>query len=278
MMTRGSIRSRSHVRLLVCLLALMSVLFGIGLSAVGARPAVAATGFTGAFLDSESLDFVGDGGHYSFSNVSLDGSANGFLSFTLTNATDTFMVSFQSSAGQPIVPGTYEGAQEIGNRDPGHPGMLVAGHGHGCNTSAGRFVVDDATYNGAGNLLTFSVRFETHCQSDPTSALFGELSYNSTSPFRSRIVSADPLNFTSLAGAPITQSLTITNNGPASDDPTQIKLSGSDVSQFTITGSTCTAPLASGSSCSVTIRFNPTVPHGDGISPTFLHRRTGSTR
>jgi len=51
----------------------MTVLFGAGVSVASARPALATTGFTGAFLDSESLDFVGDGAHYSFSDVLFSG-------------------------------------------------------------------------------------------------------------------------------------------------------------------------------------------------------------
>jgi putative cell wall-binding protein len=238
----------------------MTVFLGAGLSVAGAQPARATTGFTGAFLDSEQLDFVGDGDHYSFSTVTLAGQAAGYLSFTMSNAADTFQVSFAAPAGQLLVPGTYENAQRFAGIGPAYPQLDLFGHGHGCNTIAGRFIVDDATYDSAGNLLTFSARFESHCEGSTVSAMFGALSYNSTAPFRSRVVSADPLRFTSIAGAPVTQSLTITNDGPASDDPTHIKLSGVDASQFSIIGTTCTGPLASGSSCSTTVRFNPIVP------------------
>ena len=213
-------------------------------------------GFSGAFLDSEQGDWVGMGKTYSLPTVTYNGLYAGYPQFTVSSPTDSFVIMISAPAGQPLVPGTYESAQRSAFRAAGHPGIDVFGDGHGCNTVAGRFVVDDATYDATGNVLTFSARFEDHCEGLPT-ALFGEFSYNSTVPIHARTVSASALQFTSTAGEPITRSVTITNNGPTTDDPTQFAITGPDASQYAITSNTCTGPLAANASCAATVQFNP---------------------
>jgi hypothetical protein len=245
----------------------MTAFVGAGFSVVAAAPpAHATTGFSGAFFDSEQGDYIGGGDTYSFNTVSYIGLRGGYPMFVVSSPTDSFQVWFAAPAGQPLVPGTYENAQRFDFRAAGHPGIDVFGDGRGCNTVAGRFVVDDATYDSAGDVLTFSARFESHCEGTTSSALFGAVSYNSTAPFRSRVLSANSLQFTSIAGEPITRSLTILNNGPATDDPTQIQLTGAGASQFSILGTTCSGPLASGASCSTTVRFNPVAPSETAIA------------
>src|SRR6185437_15044151 len=135
--------------------------------------------------------------------------------------------------------------------------MLIAGDGRGCN-SFSRYIVDDATYDADGNLLTFSARFESHCSST-TPALFGYVSYNSTAAVRTRTLSASTLTFPGSPGLAVQQKLTITNGGPASDTPTGFSLTGTDANYFSIVGTTCASALPAGGSCTVTISYTEAV-------------------
>jgi putative cell wall-binding protein len=248
---------RRFSRLPFAILALVAAVLSSGLSvAVGAQAAHATTGFSGAFFDSEPGEYIGQGKADTFPTVTYNGLRGGYPMFIVTSPTDSFQVWFAAPAGQPLVPGTYESAQRFDFRAAGHPGLDIFGDGRGCNTVAARFVVDDATYDASGNVLTFSARFEMHCESLPQT-LYGALSYNSAAPFRSRSVSTSALQFSSAGGQPVTRSVTITNNGPATDDPTQFAITGADASQYAITTNTCTGPLAANSSCAATVQFTP---------------------
>jgi hypothetical protein len=236
------------------------------LSVVHAPTAHAVAGFTGAFFDSEQGDRLGDGKTFTFGNVVYEGQSTGFVEFAVSSPTDNFDVTFAAAPGQQLVPGTYENVQRATMRTAGHPGLDVSGDLYGCDNMGGRFVVDDASYDAAGNVLTFSARFEAHCDNATTAALFGFVSYHSSAPYRSRTVSANTLAYTSTAGEPVSQSVTITNEGPATDDPAHLSITGTDASKFAITGTNCTGPLAAGASCSITVRFTPTSPNDTGAA------------
>jgi putative cell wall-binding protein len=247
---------RRYFRLPLAIVAMVAAVLSSGLSvAVGVHAAHATSGFSGAFLDSEPGDYLGQGKTYSLPTVTYNGLRGAYPTFTVSSPTDSFQVWFAAPAGQPLVPGTYESAQRYDTRAAGHPGLDVFGDGRGCNAVAGRFIIDDATYDAQGNVLTFSARFEDHCEG-MNPALFGEISYNSTAPFRGRTVSANSLLLTSTAGEAVTQSVTITNNGPATDDP-QFAITGINASQFSVLGTTCSGPLAANTSCTATVEFTP---------------------
>ena len=267
---------RRFARLPLAILALVAAVLSSGVSvAVGAQAAHATGTFTGAFLDSMPGDYVGGGKTYSLPTVTYNGLRGVYPTFTVSSPTDSFQLFFSAPAGQPLVPGTYESAQRSDFRAAGHPGIDVFGDSRGCNTVAGRFIIDDATYDAQGNVLTFSARFEEHCEG-MNPALFGEISYNSTAPFRGRTVSANSLSLTSTAGESVTKTLTITNNGPSTDDPTQFAITGINASQFSVASTTCTGPLAANTSCTVTVEFSPLaapeteyafLAFGDELSP-----------
>jgi hypothetical protein len=258
--TNTGVRHSRFSLLSLMILAAIAALVSSGLSVVGSQSAHAAGGYTGAFFDSEAGDYIGGGATYTFPTVTYGGLRGGYPTFVVSSPTDSFQVWFAAPAGEPLVPGTYESAQRFDVRAAGHAGLDVFGDGRGCNTLSGRFVVDDATYDSSGNVLTFSARFESHCEGTANSALFGALSYNSTSPFRARTVSANTLQFSSSVGEPITRSVTLTNNGPASDDPTAFAITGAAASEFSIIASTCSVPLAANASCSASIRYLPLAP------------------
>jgi ell wall binding domain 2 (CWB2)/Carboxypeptidase regulatory-like domain len=258
----GGRRRRARLNFFVTLIFVAGAAL-VGPAAVSATAASAlasatTTPFTGAFLDSEYADSIGAGHQYTLPTVT-PGLFLGYPMFTVSNGTDTFDLTFAAASGQPLVPGTYEGAQRFPFQAAGHPGFDASGDGRGCNTLAARFIVDAATYDAAGNVLTFAARFESHCEGG-ASALFGSILYNSTVPHRTRSVSANSLQFTSAVGAPVTQSVTLTNNGPATDDPTGLSIMGPNASEFTIGATTCTGTLIVGASCTITVTYTPIWP------------------
>ena len=208
-----------------------------------------------AYFDSEAGDYLGAGREIGFTSVVFTGLRNGYPTFDVTSSQDQFSVWFAAAAGSPLVPGTYEDAQRFDSRAAGHPGLDVFGDGRGCNTVSGRFIVDDATYAANGDPITFAARFEDHCEGGPA-ALFGYLSYNSAMSYPTRTVSSNTLTFDSTGGA-VTQSVTLTNYGPASDSPSDFSISGANPSSFAITGNTCTGVLAANASCSVSVTYTP---------------------
>ena len=234
---------------------LVLVVTGAGVLGV-AKPAIAALpgSVSEAFFDSTAGDYLGQGQELWFSTVTYEGLRGGYPTFIVGSGPGSYQVWLAAPAGQPLVPGTYEGAQRFDTRAPGHPGIDVFGgtQGSGCNTESARFVVDDATYDGAGNVLSFSARFEDHCEGQAP-ALFGALSYNSTADFRGRTVLANTLDFT---GNP-TRTLTITNDGPSSDTPRGFAVTGGSAAEFSVKANTCTGPLGANAACQVTLSYTP---------------------
>jgi ell wall binding domain 2 (CWB2)/Carboxypeptidase regulatory-like domain len=239
------------------ILAATAALLSSGLSVVHAQPAHAVTTFNGAFFDSEAGDYIGQGQPHTFTTVTSNFATNTHAYFNVATGGDQFFVWFTPPIGQKLVPGTYENVQ----RSPtATAGLDIQGDGRGCNQVAARFTIDQATFDSAGNVLTFSARFETHCER-LAPAMFGFISYHATAPYRVRTVSTNALQFASASTQPITQALTITNKGPASDDPTDVSISGPAAAQFSLQHSTCTGPLQTNSSCVVTVTFSPTSPN-----------------
>ncbi|HEY7947055.1 MAG TPA: choice-of-anchor D domain-containing protein [Acidimicrobiales bacterium] len=208
-----------------------------------------------AYFDSEAGDSLGAGREIGFSNVAYTGLRRGYPTFRVANGQDEFHLMFAAAAGSPLVPGTYDDAQRFDVRAAGHPGLDISGDGRGCDVVSGRFIVDDATYDAGGKPLTFAVRFEEHCEG-AAAALFGFLDYHAPTPYPTRTVSPNTLSFES-TGGPVTQSVTLTNDGPMSDTPADFSISGANPSSFAIAGTTCSAALAAGASCSISISYTP---------------------
>ena len=209
-----------------------------------------------AYMDSESGNGLVTPQETEFTSVTYLGSPAGYPRFQLTNDIGAYAeVTLAPPAGAPLVPGTYNDAESAGGQDPGDPGLDVTYGDEGCNTVAGRFIVDDATYDGSGNVVTFAARFEAHCEGGP-GAIFGFISYNSPVTYPTRTVSANTLTL-STVGGPVTQSVTITNYGPTPDSQTGFSISGGDASSFALSHNTCTGTLAAGTSCSVSVTYTP---------------------
>ena len=206
-----------------------------------------------AFFDSEAGDWLGQGQTWG-GGVTYVGLYGGFPTFQVGSGALAWQVDIAAPAGQQLEPGTYEDAQRAAFRTAGYPGLDVYGDGRGCNVVDGRFVVDEATYDGSGNLLSLAVRFEEHCEG-AAPALFGDLLYNATASLWDRTVSGNSLDFT----AEHIQTLTITNNGPGNDTVQGLSITGSSAPEFSIEGHPCAAPLGPGADCQVTIDFTPDV-------------------
>jgi hypothetical protein len=241
------VRRRAGWRL-APLLSLLVTGFGVIVLAPPAH-ANTPTPVSQAVFDSEAGDWLGQGQSWGGA-VTYNGLYAGFPTFQV----GSWVVDIAAPAGQQLVPGTYEDAQRAAFRTAGYPGLDVYGDGRGCNIVDGRFVVDEATYDASGNLLSLAVRFEEHCEG-ATPALFGDLLYNSTAPLWNRTLSGNSLDFT----VDHTQTLTITNNGPATDTVQGLSVTGSSAPEFSIEGDPCAAPLGPGADCQITIDFTPDV-------------------
>jgi len=142
---------RAQRRAFVAVVALVA---GMNVSA----PAhAAASPVTAAFFDSEAGDWVGAGATYQFTTVTELPGSGGITRFALSNAAgDSFEADFAPPASQTLAPGVYENAERASFRSPGHAGLDVFGNGRGCNTVAGRFVVDEAVFSPTGAVVSFS--------------------------------------------------------------------------------------------------------------------------
>jgi hypothetical protein len=140
------------------------------------------------YLDSEPGDFIGRGQQRLFTaddseigaQLYYDDGYNHVISTlranVLLSSGDSWWVEVAAPPGQPLVPGTYEGAVRAMSRAPGQAGLDVSGEGRGCNSVSGRFVVEDAVWawGPQGLVQRFDATFEQHCEG-LAPALFGEI-------------------------------------------------------------------------------------------------------
>jgi hypothetical protein len=244
---------RRHLGLVALLLPLASTFSVLG--ATTFAHASTPTPVSAVFIDSEAGDFLGQGvSGTSASNpgsVTYEGNVDGIQTFTY-GGTAAWTFSFAAPPGETLESGTYEDAVRAVSRAAGQPGLDVGSPGRGCNTVAGRFIVDEVTYDSSGELTSFAARFEDHCEGE-TGAVFGDLLYNSTAPMWARNVTPNALNFTTDP----TQTVTITNYGPSSDTPEGFTVTGPSAGEFSVTASTCTGTLAPGAACQVAVTYTP---------------------
>jgi hypothetical protein len=140
-------------------------------------------------MTSEPGDYIGQGGSYSFStpgnlfSAQTRESGSAIIVTVQPDPADTvyWSLEFAAPAGQPLVPGTYMGAQRAVARDPGAPGLDVNGDYRGCNRVSGSFTVLDATYEPSGYVDSFHAVFEQHCEG-MAPALRGEVQVTNPPP------------------------------------------------------------------------------------------------
>ena len=223
-----------------------------GPGAAGERVALSGSGSSpdGALsrliLDGEPGDYIVGASNIDVP-VSTPAPAGATLSFRA--ATDGWTVDLGSPTADRLTPGLYEGAVRTPFRTPGTPGIDVTGQGRGCNTQAGRFLVDQAQYGADGTVQSFAARFEQHCEGlDP--ALFGTVAWNATVPVYGHTLSAAQLD---LSGTGI-GALAVTNTGESALPVYGIDVTGADAAAFTVLADDCTgSTLAVGASCTVQV-------------------------
>jgi hypothetical protein len=108
------------------------------------------------------------------------------VSVSFAGPSSYWYLSFAAPGDAALVPGMYEGATEFHGRTPTRPGLEVWGRSGSCSDVAGRFVVLEAVYDGAGNVLRFAADYEQHC-GESTPALYGSVRYSSAVPLVARV-------------------------------------------------------------------------------------------
>jgi hypothetical protein len=209
---------------------------------------------TGAFLDSEPGETLGNGQQLVFNSVTYQFVYS--ATFDLSGGgPDTYQVSIILPKGNTtLATGVYDTALYS---DATHAGLFIDRDGRQlCGSAAGRLEIDDVTYAASGDVQTFSARFEDHCNGE-TPALFGAISYNSTADYRTRTISSNSIVVDTVGATPASGSVTITNHGPSTLTPSGFSISGSNAAQFALTANTCTSTLSAGSACTVTVRYRP---------------------
>jgi hypothetical protein len=212
---------------------------------------------TRMFLDGEAGTYVVGNQQLTFDSFTANPvGGDGMVRFAINSGEHNLQLWLAPPPGTTaLTVGTYENAQRASFRTAGHPGIDLFGDGKGCNTVTGRFIVDDVSVSGT-TLLTFSARFEFHCEgADPV--VSGSVSYNSVADFRTVAYSAQALNFGTIGSGTNPMTETLTNNGPSALTITKLAISGPNADQFVIAGSTC-GTVAPGQTCAIDVRFAPT--------------------
>ena len=171
------------------LLLLLPVAALLPLSGAGAAVTFEAVQDGTLTMTSDPGDYIGQGGSYSFSTPgnlffaqTREGGSAILVTVRLDPVDTTFWsLEFAAPAGQPLVPGTYTGAQRAMSRDPGAPGLDVNGDGRACNRVTGSFTVLDAVYEPSGYVDSFHAVFEQHCEG-LAPALRGEVQVTNPPP------------------------------------------------------------------------------------------------
>ena len=135
---------------------------------------------TALTMNSQPRDYVGQGRTWLFTtaDTTLIASRNYYNGVSVSvGAPHHFTLSMAGPSRTVLLPGIYENTQRFPFQPPGVPGLDMSGDGRGCNTSTGRFVVNQAGYAGDGGVEDFSADFEQHCEGAPP-ALFGSVRVN----------------------------------------------------------------------------------------------------
>jgi Calx-beta domain-containing protein len=184
--------------------------------------AVAATPQTFIMLNSQPGDWVGQGmlqtftpsdGTFTFTKIPTGGVQVSFYNPTPSHFWNLW---FKPPSGQAFAKAEYEGAQRFSFGSPTKPGMDIFGDGRGCNTVTGRFLVMEAAFDTAGNVLRLAIDFEQHCEG-ATPALFGSVRYNSTVSAIPRVSVGDAITLKGNVGtndANVIVSLSLPSSSP----------------------------------------------------------------
>jgi hypothetical protein len=242
----------------VAAVLLFVVACGVLVSPTGTASADLPAPLTAASFDGEPGHYISQSNQFTSVTAGLRGS--NILTFVVSTPGVTYNVWFAPPGAQQMTVGTYEAAERADFRAAGHPGIDIFGMGRGCNTVAGRFIVDQIELDPGGVPTVFSARFEHHCEgSNP--ALFGSISYNATADYRWHNPSASEVDFTDGVGAAAT--IAMFNAGPSTLTMYPTVITGPDADDFQIVADGCAGVIVPvNQSCPVTVTFLPTGPPG----------------
>jgi hypothetical protein len=116
------------------------------------------------YLASDIGDWIGQGYTQLFTpgNTAITADANLTAAFRISAGGWTGNFVGMNTLSQ-LQPGYYGNLQRYRFNNPVEGGLDWSGDGRGCNTLAGWFVVDAATYSMA-ELTSIDLRFEQHCE------------------------------------------------------------------------------------------------------------------
>lgn len=237
----------------------------------GASTQALANPATGMFIDGELGATVAGGHSYAFTAVTA-GHVGAAVTFSSTQNGQTFNLTLAPMDGQALTVGSFPNAQLTA--DSSHPGIDLANGSGACTTATGMFLVDDVSLDGTGTPLTFSARFEFHCNGEDP-AVWGAVSYKSTADYRTTTIpAAVDFGIVNL-GETKTVPFTVTNNGPADLTVDDLGLSGPGaMAGFFWMGpgpaTTCGGTLHTGQSCTVYVSFQPQTGWGPGTFSAFF--------
>lgn len=148
-------------------------------------------------LTSAPGDYIGQGRRLMirpnpFTFTGIRQSFDNSLHFSITDFVSPsppysfWYAEFSAPSGARVTPGIYLNATRYPFQAAGAPGLSIHGDGRGCNESFGSFTVFEATYDNAGELLTFAADFQQRCESQMAPLLTGSVRYNSTVPITRR--------------------------------------------------------------------------------------------
>jgi hypothetical protein len=144
----------------------------------------AALAVTGLKFISTRGDFIGQGQRATYTppsaSVSAIGSA-GYVSLSVTTATDWWFLEFAAPAGAALRRGGYADAARYPFQSPLRAGLSVSGNGRGCNTLKGWFRVLEYERDATGAVSRLAIDFVQNCEiSGPP--LYGSVRLNSDRP------------------------------------------------------------------------------------------------
>ena len=156
-------------------------------------PSLALAQATSLFVHGSPGDFVENGAVEQFDSptwtytVHVLGGGSELQISALGPSTDFFNLTLASGGGI-LAAGPYEAAARIPIGPS--PSVDYGAHGHGCNTTRGRFVVLEADFGPGNTLNSFAANFEQWCEG-VFAPVYGEIRINSTIPFTKDEVGAD---------------------------------------------------------------------------------------
>lgn len=151
------------------------------LAPAGAFP-LRAVEVTSLSVTSDPGDFIGQGIEATYEPPTARFSTITYETYSVAvdvyipDSGEDWSLVFAPPDGQPLAPGTYQGATRWPFQSPSSPGLSVTGLGHGCNASIGWFEIIEVEYGPGTDVSAFRARFQQFCEYNVAS-IRGEVRY-----------------------------------------------------------------------------------------------------